>query len=526
MKFNRLTPISLETMSLLSLLFISPRLHAQEIIFHWSGAQNDQFGNTMATLADVSGDGIPEILVGAPGADCNTTADGAVYVYSGKDGTTFAVHCGVRLYKWYTDAFGASLADLGDVDGDNVTDYAIGGPVYYSSLGDGAGRVCVYSGKDGALMYQLEGEQKGIHFGATVAGIGDIDADGRADLLVAATEWADVWPSNAGRAYVYSGATGALIRSHDGEEEYDHFGYWVAGIGDVDADGTPDYAVTAQNDYPSYFIGVVFVYSGATGTLLYRWAGDATHFFFGVGVTGQLDWNGDGFGDIIVGGAGNLNTDGYVYVYSGKDGTILASAVGETFGTQFGYSVANVGDMNDDGYPEILAGEPLNSDLANFAGRVTLLSGRTLRRLYHFYGSGRADMRFGFRVAGGRDYNGDGIPDVMSSELAGDEATLFAGNDLFLQATKKDVTAGDSLTIDTRGGGDGVLAALVLKEVNGTACFLSIQIGSLDVNGEMALDTSVPSGLAGITLKLQSYALRQNGQRGIVDSSSETISIY
>ena len=99
MKYDRRTRIPFETMALLSLLSISPGLHAQEVIFHWSGAPNDNFGIRIATLADVSGDGIPEILVGAPGADCNTTDDGAAYIYSGNDGTTYAVHCGVRLYK-------------------------------------------------------------------------------------------------------------------------------------------------------------------------------------------------------------------------------------------------------------------------------------------------------------------------------------------------------------------------------------------------------------------------------------------
>lgn len=526
MKYDRRTRVPFEATALLSLLSISPSLHAQEVIFHWSGAPNDSFGNSTATLADVSGDGIPEVLVGAPGADCNTTDDGAAYIYSGKDGTTDAVYCGVKLHKWYSDSFGTSLTDLGDVDGDGVTDFVVGGPMYFSSLGNAAGRVCVYSGESGALLYQLEGEQKNNGFGIRVARIGDIDADGRGDILVSATSWSDTWPSLAGRAYVYSGATGVFIRSHDGEEEYDLFGSSVAGIGDVDADGVPDYAVSAANDYPLYYCGVVFVYSGASGSPLYRWTNTPTTYNFGRGLDGHLDWNSDGFGDILIGAPGGIATDGYVYVYSGKDGTVLATAVGETFGTQFGNSVANVGDMNDDGYPEILVGEPLNSELALYSGRMTLLSGRTLRRLYRFYGSGRKDMLFGYRVAGGLDYNVDRIPDLLTSELAGDEVTLFAGNDLFLQATKKDVTAGDSLMIDTRGGGDGVLAALVLKEVSGTACFLPIQIGSLDVNGEMALDATVPSGLAGITLKFQSYALRPNGQRGIVDSSPETISIY
>ena len=98
MKQSKRTSIRLAAMSLL-LLAAASALRAQEVIFQWSGAPNDNFGIRVASLADVSGDGIPEVLVGAPGADCNTTDDGAAYIYSGKDGTTYAVHCGVRLYK-------------------------------------------------------------------------------------------------------------------------------------------------------------------------------------------------------------------------------------------------------------------------------------------------------------------------------------------------------------------------------------------------------------------------------------------
>src|SRR5262249_22731474 len=161
--------------------------------------------------------------------------------------------------------------------------------------------------------------------------------------------------------------TGSFIRFHDGEEEYDLFGSDVAGIGDIDADGFPDYAVTAANDYPIYDCGVVFVYSGASGNPLYRWTNTSTTYNVGRGLDDYVDWNGDGFSDVLVSASGGLATDGYVYVYSGKDGTVLATAVGEVFGTQFGDSIANVGDMNGDGYPEILVGEPLNSELARVA---------------------------------------------------------------------------------------------------------------------------------------------------------------
>jgi len=301
-------------------------------------------------------------------------------------------------------------------------------------------------------------------------------------------------------------------------------------VGDVDADGVPDYAVTALYDALGK-LGAVYVYSGASGNALYKWVGANPDTFFGFGLDGRLDWNHDGYGDVLVGAPGNLGTYGYVYVYSGKDGTTLATVVGEVYATQFGSSVANVGDMNGDGEPEILVGEPLNCELNHLAGRATLLDGRTLRRLYHFYGSGARDIQFGLCVAGGRDYNGDSIPDVIISEPAGSNqkpkggrVTVFAGNDLFLQSIPDSATAGGVLELDTRGGPSGSLAILVLEDVGGSSYFLPVQIATLDANGEMALTVTVPAGLAGLTATLQSFAQNAPGKHGILDSGKETIS--
>src|SRR5258706_4393091 len=108
---------------------------AQESLLSWDGEfRADNLGSSIAALPDVTGDGIPDVLVGEFWGDCNGTDTGAGYVYSGKDGTTFAVACGVG------DQFGYCGTVIGDVDSDGVPDYAIGGRAYWSSLGDKAGR--------------------------------------------------------------------------------------------------------------------------------------------------------------------------------------------------------------------------------------------------------------------------------------------------------------------------------------------------------------------------------------------------
>jgi hypothetical protein len=482
-------------------------------------------GSSLAPLPDVTGDGVPDLLVGETNGDCSVQDEGAAYVFSGSDGTPWSTQCGTG------GAFGWAVARVDDVDGDGISDYVVGEPAYDSSLGSNAGRVCVYSGNSGSLIYTLEGEEQQNSFGVSAAGIGDIDGDGRGDFIVGAHNYAYFSPPSIGRSYIYSGATGALIRSHDGEQAYDQFGWNAAGLGDVDADGIDDYGVMANYD-PLGVFGAVYVYSGATGTQLYKWVG-GPYYRLGEGMAGHLDWNGDGFGDILVGAPVNLVSDGYVYIYSGKDGSTLAAVTGETYGTQFGFSVANVGDMNGDGYPEIIVGEPLNDELHRGAGRATLLSGRTLRRLYHFYGAGTGTTQFGIRSGGGLDYNADGIPDVIVSEPygggkdpKGGRVHLFAGNDLFLQAIPDVVTAADALVLDTRGGDAGALSMLVIRDMNGTPLFLPIQIAVLDANGEMELAATIPSGLAGTTITFQSLAQKSGAKHGYVDSGLEVLSIY
>jgi hypothetical protein len=507
-------------------------LHAQAVLFRWDGDQQDDIlGWSVASLPDVTGDGVPDVLVGAPQSDCGGTDFGGAYVYSGRNGTTYVVECGTGR-TLVTEQFGWSAASTGDLDGDGIGDFVVGGRSYETSKGVAPGRACVYSGSSGMFLYQVLGEQSGNVFGSSVAGIGDVDKDGKGDFIVGAWAYSNTSPSNIGRTYVYSGANGSLIRMHEGEEQYDAFGWNMTGLDDIDLDGVPEYAVMAVYD-PAGEFGAVYVYSGATGASLWKWSGQGGVFHFGYGLDGHLDWDGDGHGDVLVGAPSGLAQDGYVYVYSGKDGSTLATVTGEDSGTEFGSAVANVGDMNGDGYPEIIVGEPLNGELGHYSGRATLLSGRTLRRLYHFYGAGVPNVRFGIKASGGMDHDGDGIPDVLISEPSGSNqdpkggrVTLFAGNDLFLQSIPNTLTAGDTLEVDARGGAPGVLSVLVIEDVGGTSMFLPIQVAALDSNGEMALSATVPSGLAGITVTLQSFAQHAPGKHGYVDSDRETITFY
>ena len=127
------------------------------------------------------------------------------------------------------------------------------------------------------------------------------------------------------------------------------------------------------------------------------------------------------------------------------------------------------------------------------------------------------------------DINGDGIEDLIVGaadnslyQPAAGCVYLFAGNDLFLQSNQSSYLAGDSFTLDIRGGEPYVVDALVLTDVNGTPLFLPLAFGSLDQFGEWEFTGTVPTGLSGLTLTLMAYAQRSS-LGGVVDSSPVTV---
>ncbi|HYF01520.1 MAG TPA: integrin alpha, partial [Planctomycetota bacterium] len=226
------------------------------------------------------------------------------------------------------------MATVGDVNGDNLSDFIVGAPSASPGGRMDAGSAFVYSGLDGSLLYQKDGAIAGDALGVSVAGAGDVDGDGIPDFIIGAYA-AD---SRVGIVYVYSGAHGGLIYQKDGsaETETSDFGRSVATAGDIDGDGKADFVVGAPNSYPGNAprTGSVFVYSGATGARLNRWDGEATDDYFGAAVSGGGDVNADGTPDIIVGApdvdAGvSLQQDGAVYVFSGADGSVLHKKSGD-----------------------------------------------------------------------------------------------------------------------------------------------------------------------------------------------------
>ena len=181
-----------------------------------------------------------------------------------------------------------------------------------------------------------------------------------------------------GMVGVYSGATGLPIHVFWGDNSQDHLGSRVAGVGDVDNDGVPDFAAGASGDDGNGdAAGAAKVFSGATGALIYEFLGESLGDQLGNAVTGAGDVNGDGHPDIGVGAiraAYQGSQSGRAYVFSGLDGSILLRFDGAAVSDFLGGTLSGVGDVNDDGKDDLIVGAT-GSDLGgSSSGAAYVLS--------------------------------------------------------------------------------------------------------------------------------------------------------
>ena len=321
------------------------------------------------------------------------------------------------------DQFGWSLSGAGDVNNDGFDDLIVGAP--FNDAGGGeAGRAYVYSGQSGTRLYTFTGEGPFDRFGISVSGAGDVNNDGYDDLIVGAP----FVGGNVGRAYVYSGQSGALLHTFTGEAVMDDFGISVSSAGDVNDDGFDDVIVGATRGGGGN-AGRAYVYSGQGGALLHTFTGEAAEDRFGYSVSGAGDVNNDGFDDLIVGAnynnAGGARA-GRAYVYSGQSGALLYTFTGETAYDLFGESVSGAGDVNNDGYDDLIVGAAGNDAGGSNAGRAYVYSGQSGALLYTFTGEAAGDQ-FGRSVSGAGDVNNDGFDDLIVGAYFNDAGGGFAG---------------------------------------------------------------------------------------------------
>jgi hypothetical protein len=234
---------------------------------------NARFGTTVAGVKDVNGDTRGDALIGAPYEDLagGFTDAGRVYVYLGTTGEVLRTIDPPN--KQPGGLFGWSIAGLDNINGDAFGDFIVGAPKQHPGATPlDAGRAYVFNGNTGAMIRAIKSpmEQAGSLFGWAVAAVPDVNADGRTDYLVSAPGETVGPRSGAGRVYLFDGKTGVLKRIFFSPvfETDGHFGWSVAGVPDTDGDGKGDVLIGAPNEDPGASpddSGRVYLYSGATG---------------------------------------------------------------------------------------------------------------------------------------------------------------------------------------------------------------------------------------------------------------------
>ncbi len=373
-----------------------------------SGAAANNAMGISVSAGDINGDGYGDMIAGASGYESST---GRVDVYFGGPGAD-AVADLTLTAPAPSHSFGASVCATGDVDGDGYPDILVGAPAYFGATG----RAFLYFGGPGAdniADRTYTGETFNHQFGRSVTLV-DFNRDSYADVIVGA----EGAYSFTGRVYVYYGGPAAdnfQDLTLDGELANHRFGNSVSGAGDVNGDGCADLVVGAL-DYAGGAGRAYVYYGGASPNTIadLTLTGQATSHF-GRSVSSAGDVNGDGYGDIIVGGEGNGVSTGNAYVFHGGpqvDDVPDATLTGETAGSSFGWAVSSAGDVNADGYADLVVGAIGHG---NSRGRAYLYycgPGADTTADHTFEGEGTGDA-FGSSVTSGGDMNGDGHADVI-----------------------------------------------------------------------------------------------------------------
>ncbi|MCI2285236.1 hypothetical protein L3081_19970 [Colwellia sp. MSW7] len=390
------------------------------LLYSFNGEDiNDNFGDAVSDAGDVNKDGVVDIIVGAYGNDTNGNDSGSATILSGATGEV--------LYQFYgespNDELGRVVSGAGDVNNDGYDDVIVSSRSNQVIVDTSVRVAVIFSGADGSILHRFSSASNDNDtFAGAISAAGDVNNDGYADVIVGASR-NDTNGQYSGSATIFSGATGEVVRSFYGEAAYSYFGSSVSDAGDVNNDGFGDVIVGASNNS----VGSATIYSGATGEVLHRFSSSSNNGYtngFGSVISDVGDVNNDGFDDVIVGApykTANVYQTGSATIYSGGTGEVLHNFEGVASRDYLGSSVSGLGDVNNDGFADVIVGVSGKDNNAEFSGgtdsgSVIVFSGFDGSRLFTISGQ-IEDAQLGSAVSYLGDINSDGSPEVAVGTL-------------------------------------------------------------------------------------------------------------
>lgn len=420
-----------------------------------SSQPESAFGYSVSGAGDVNGDGFDDIIVGAPHYDNGQSEEGVAFVFLGTPNGISKTASNMLEANQADAGFGTSVSATGDVNGDGYGDIIVGA-MHYDNGEDEEGAAFVYLGSPAGISpvpIKLESNKTGAWFGCAVSHAGDLNDDGFSEIVIGAMNYSN-GESEEGALYIYPGSPNgpnlAAKYMIESDTEDARLGNSVAPAGDLNGDGHDDIIAGAYG-FGDYDAGAIFIGYGQANSPLSLTMdcikGTQDQAQFGWDVSGASDVNSDGFHDLIIGANAHDNGDGAAYLYYGSPAGISQGNVTHLYthetgmAAAMGQSVAGAGDLNGDGYADVLVGEPWFIDET-----TSILTGMVMIYYGSPTGIGSGPQRitgnpsdaydfFGWSVAGAGDVNADGYGDMIagspnfsSGQTDADAALVYYGN--------------------------------------------------------------------------------------------------
>jgi hypothetical protein len=388
-----------------------------------SNQANAQLGVSIRSAGDVNGDGFIDIVVNSDRYDNGDTDEGRVSLYYGTSTGYEASAAWSKESDQYGALYGFSAGAAGDVNGDGYGDLIVGARFWDEGGSSNVGKVYVYHGSSGGLSSTPNWTKTGTNFddrlGISVGTAGDVNNDGYDDVIVTA-QHADNGQTDEGKVYVYHGSNSGLNStaawSYESDQDYALLGTSAGTAGDVNNDGYDDVIVGAQwYDNGQDLEGKAFAFYGSSTGLSsspnWTYENNQSGSLLGYSVGTAGDVNNDGYDDVIV-GAYRFDAyadEGRAYVFHGSSGGLSSTPNwtkdGSQVGEWFGYSVAAVGDVNADCYDDVIVGAMAYNNGATNDGKVYIYTGSSsgLNSTAHWTYTGSGGQAVGYFVHNASD---------------------------------------------------------------------------------------------------------------------------